>query len=255
MSNEDEFKRPELSRKFKLGIIIISGIVVLCLIVFLIYVSMQGCGAIFLNFPMRSSDCDVSNVLAMSIELTVAGIFAIIVGVIFYEKQKGDTELIIKLARKQLKQQNELQTVDQRIDEVEFNDERLKGIRIMVRNFNEIQQVLQRIQGTDKSGPFRNVQDIVKRDELIEKIEKVIDTTSFSKDPEYNLVESVESLLNEIKKTPSPEQILRTSAGKFAVNGKPNFTNLISKISSMESTLGGIRRTIIDNEKKKRTES
>jgi len=249
MSNEDEFKRPKLSFNFKIKMVLVVGIVIMTLVAFLAYVSIQGCPAYFLNFPMRTVDCDVSNVLTMTIELTVAGIFAIILGLIFYEKQKGDSDVIIELNKKQLEQKGKLETVDKKLDAVNFEIKRLNGIRVLKRNFEELGQVFERIKPNDEKGPFRNTEDLEKKDELISKIENVIDNISLSKDIKYELPVVISTLIRDAKNVPPLEQISKTSAGKFIPQDNPEFDNIISRITKMKSTLDGIEGKIIEKNK------
>lgn len=248
MSNNDELKRPELSFNFKLKMALVSGIVIMTLIAFLSFVSIQGCPAYFLNFPMRSDDCDASNVLTMTIEITVAGTFAIILGLIFYEKQKGDSDLIIKLNRKQLEQKTELSRIDKKIDDVDFDNKRLNALRIIIRNFNTLKERLEIIQPNGK-GPFRKIEDLEKIEYIVTKIEKIVDETSLSRDPEYTLPDKIHELLRDVRKITGKASKIG-GGEKFLFTDEPDFVTVISKISSMESTLGGVQREIIKKGKK-----
>ena len=91
MSNE--YQNSNLSKEFKIKMGLLAIGVIISLLAVLAFVSTQGCPAYFLNFPMRTVDCDLSNTLTMALELTVAGTFAIILGLIFYQKQKKITGL------------------------------------------------------------------------------------------------------------------------------------------------------------------
>jgi len=252
MSNEDELQRPALSKIFKFKMAVILVTVVSVFIVLLYYMSTQGCPAYFLNFTMRTVDCDISNVLTMSIELTVAGIFAIVLGLIFYEKQKGDSDIIIRLNKEQLKQRKEIEQVDKKVEDAfDFDTKRLNGIRILLRNFNELKQVLERIKPDDTKGPFRDIEDLKKRDEIISKNEDVIDNIPLSRDIQYNLPDVIGTLLSDAKNTPSLEQISKTSASKFIVHANPDFDSIISRITTMESTLSGIQSKITKKDKER----
>lgn len=224
--------------------------VIISLLAVLAFVSTQGCPAYFLNFPMRTVDCDLSNTLTMALELTVAGTFAIILGLIFYQKQKGDSDKIIELTRKQLVQSTEISKINLRIDEIDFENNRLNAIRILIRHFSELRDILERIKSTDKKGPYRSIDELNKRDEIIEKIEEVVDNVPLSHDPQYNLPFEIDRLLKEVKKTPGREDITKTQGGKFVIHREVNFDNVISRISSMETTLGGIQREILKKAKK-----
>jgi len=104
----NEYQNSNLSKEFKIKMGLLAIGVIISLLAVLAFVSAQGCPAYFLNFPMRTVDCDLSNTLTMALELTVAGTFAIILGLIFYQKQKGDSDKIIELTRKQRIRLNEI---------------------------------------------------------------------------------------------------------------------------------------------------
>lgn len=246
----DESPNSSLSRIFKIKMGLLAVGVIISLITVLAYVSTHGCPAYFLNFPMRTADCDLSNTLTMVLELTVAGIFAIILGLIFYQKQKGDSDKIVEINSKQIEQTSELTKINQRIDDLDFENKRLNALRIIIRHLNELKVVLERMKPTEKQGPFRSYSDIIERDQIIEKIEDVIDNVSLSRDPNYNLPFQIDRLLSEIKKMPRKEDISKIDEKTFLFQNEINFEEGVSKISTMETTLGGIQREIMNKAKK-----
>lgn len=242
---QDDHPDDSLPKLFKIKIALLAFAVVISLLFLLSYLSIQGCPAYFLNFPMRSTDCDASNVLALSAELTVAGIFAIIISLIFYEKQKIGSSKLQKLATDQLQQTMHLNKIQNQINDFEFEQNRLTAIRIMARYFNELHNVLQIIMPQSTKGPYRNTSDLEKRDELVDKIREVIDNVTLSKDPSYSLVRVIEQLLADIKNTPKPGDVVKINSGKFTINGSQDFESLLLRINTVQNTLSGVQREII----------
>ncbi len=242
-NNKTEQEQLGLRFKVKASIAIV-GVMVL-LVYFLYYVSLLPCPSSLFTFLFKNQECDLSNILGVSISLIVAGVFAIILSWIFYNKQKIDSNRIERLAKKELDLTEQLSQVNQRMNELEFEQSRLDGCRILIRNFRELSEIIELIRPREGKGPFRTIGFLNTRDEIVKDIRQVIDSISLSHDPHFSLIPTIEELCVIVLGMPDRNTVTITDE-VFVVPQNLDFDMLGTKINVMKQTLINFQQTILD---------
>lgn len=233
-----------LSKGFKIKAGSSIAGVLIALFITLYVISMLPCPSSLSNIPIRNNDCDLSNILVLSLSLIVAAIFAIIVSWIFYEKQKIDSNRIRDIAEKEYALTSALSQVNQRISELEFEQRRLSALRTINRNFQDLVEILAVLKGTDQSW-FRSLEDLDRRDSMVTNIRQVIDTTSLSHDASFNLGDVIEELCNIAMRTPDRNKITATGDDMFVSDtSDEEFDALVIRINQMIQTIRGLQGSI-----------
>ncbi|MDE1861504.1 MAG: hypothetical protein KGI33_01190 [Thaumarchaeota archaeon] len=235
----------QLDLRFKIKAAISIGGVILLLVYWLYYISLLPCPSSVYSFLLKTQECDISNILGVSMSLIVAGIFAIILSWIFYNKQKIQSNRIEGLAGKELELTRQLSLVNRRLTELEFEQRRIDGCRILIRNLRELSRIVQIIEPVDGRGPFRSIRNLDKRDEIVGNIRHVIDTIPFSRNPDFPLVQAIEDLCVFALTVPDRNTSTPTDL-VFTVREDPNYELLTARVNQMIQTLIGFQQRILE---------
>lgn len=247
--NGNRDRQDSLSTRFKVKASLAITVVIVFLISFLYYVSIQSCPSYWLTIIVRNHECDLSNIFGVIVSIIVAGIFAIILSWIFYEKQKIDTTRIKQLAEKELTLTTGLSKVNQRVSELEFEQRRLNASRILIRNFRDLSEINTIIRPAERKGIFRPMEYLNRRDEIVKNVREVIDATPLSHDPHFELTPVIEDLCSFAMRVPDRNTVITTGA-VFGVAESPDYETLHTKINQMISTLDNFQKKVLE-----RTES
>lgn len=243
--SNDDTEQEQLGLRFKIkASIAIAGVIVL-LVNFLYYVSLLPCPSSLFTFLLKNQECDLSNILGVSISLIVAGVFAIILSWIFYSKQKIDSNRIERLATKELALTEQLSQINQRVTDMEFEQRRLDGCRILIRNLRELSAIIEIIRPSEGRGPFRPIRHLNRRDEIVKEIRQVIDSVSLSRDPHFPLIPTIEEFCAFVLRMPDRNTVAMTDAA-FTVPADLDFAEFDTRVNVMIQTLVNLQQTILD---------